>query len=129
MRAPPGPWSLGKGGLLNHLAGYWGATKKYISVELGITHALLHVGVGLIGYLLSGWLMQRRLGNGRALIPILILELANEIVDCVQYATSGWPWAPVLIGSAEDIVATMALPLLLTFVIWTVRTRTHAHDG
>ena len=89
----------------------WEATKDWLSSELHVSHAVLHIHLGLVIYLLSSLLLRRPLSSLLPWLTVVLLELANETSDFVRYYVSGWPWTPT--NTIEDIVNTLFWPTIL----------------
>lgn len=92
----------------------YGGAKNWISDELHISHAVLHIHLGLTIFLASSLLLRRRIGTWPPLLIVLALETANELFDFARYKVSDWPWKPT--GTIEDVVNTMLWPVILTLL-------------
>lgn len=92
----------------------WEAIKNWISAELHVSHAVLHIHLGLALFLLSSWLFRRSPGSLLPWLFVVALELANEISDFLRYYVSGWPWTAT--NTIEDIVNTLFWPTVLLII-------------
>lgn len=72
-----------------------------------------HVHVGMIVFI-GGYLLSGRRSPGLALLALLVLELANELIDLNFFA--GASQARQL-GSMRDVVTTMLGPTLLWIIL------------
>ena len=90
----------------------WEWTKQFLSDELQLTHAMLHVHVGLALFVAFTLLLRRPSGSPLPLLLVLLAEAGNELMDFSRYYSSGWPWT--VAPTAHDIVETLLWPLLLT---------------
>lgn len=93
----------------------WGAFKIWLSHELHISHAVLHIHVGLAIFFAATVFLRRRPGSLLPLLIVLTLETANELADFLRYQVSGWPWGPS--GTIEDVIDTMLWPTVITVLI------------
>jgi hypothetical protein len=92
----------------------WEATKNWLSGELHLSHAVLHIHLGLAIFLLSGWLLRKPFGSLTPWAIVAALELANEASDFTRYHVSGWPWTAT--NTIEDIVNTLFWPTVLVLL-------------
>jgi hypothetical protein len=89
----------------------WEAAKDWLSTEAHLSHAVLHIHLGLAIYLLTGLLLRRPLGSARPWLVVAALELANETSDFLRYYVSAWPWTAT--NTIEDIFNTLFWPTVL----------------
>ena len=68
-----------------------------------------HTYAGLTIWLLTGLLTRRPLSSLRTLVPVICLELANEMVDRVAHGSWQWP------DTLRDMAATWFWPFILCF--------------
>lgn len=90
----------------------WGGIKDWLSATLHLSHAMLHIHVGLAVYLISARLMRRRLGSVGPVLMVLGLEVLNEGCDIARYWLSDWPWTPA--ATVGDLANTLAWPVIIT---------------
>lgn len=90
----------------------WGDVKEWLSESLHLSHAMLHVHIGMAVFLLSASLLRRPVGTWAPLMVVVVLELMNELSDFMRYHLSGWPWTPG--PTVADLVATWLWPVVLT---------------
>lgn len=93
----------------------WEALKAHIGTTLSLSEPVLHVIVGLAIYLLAVPLLRARIGDWRPLIPVALVEGANEASDILRYWHSGWPWTAH--GTVSDVLLTIVPPLALIVVV------------
>jgi len=93
----------------------YGNIKNWLSDELRVSHAVLHIHVGMIIFLLASLLLRRRLTVWGPALVVLALEASNELFDLARYQVSNWHWRPS--GTVEDVFNTMLWPLVLTLVL------------
>jgi cell shape-determining protein MreD len=98
----------------------WGTLKDWLSDVLQVSHAELHIHLGLLAFLLLALTIGRR-RLWAPLIVVAVLEGANEAIDVARYWLSGWPWTPQ--PTIEDIVNTLLWPAILTVVVAVRRRR------
>jgi hypothetical protein len=98
----------------------WEAAKNWLSAEVHVSHAVLHIHLGLAIYLLTSVLLRRPLGSVLPWLMVAALELANEASDFARYHVSGWPWTPT--NTIEDIVNTLFWPTVLAVLFHRQRT-------
>jgi hypothetical protein len=89
----------------------WEALKDWLSSEFHVSHAVLHIHLGLAIYLLTSLLLRRPLGSVLPWLVVLVLELVNEASDFIRYYVSAWPWTAS--NTIEDIVNTLFWPTVL----------------
>ena len=89
----------------------WEAAKNWLSSEFHVSHAVLHIHVGLAICLLTSLLLRRPLSSVLPWLVVVMLELANEASDFTRYYVSGWPWTAT--NTIEDIVNTLFWPTVL----------------
>jgi len=90
----------------------WEWTKDFLSEELQLSHAMLHVHVGLGLFVIITLLLRRPPGSVLPLLLVLFAEACNELMDFARYHLSGWPWTAA--PTVHDIVDTLFWPVLLT---------------
>lgn len=76
---------------------------------------MLHLPLGLLAYLVFVWVLRRRhLGPLWALLPVVALQVFNEVLD----ARDWWYWTGTV--SWTDTLATLALPtaVAVTWMTW-----------
>ena len=100
----------------------WETLKIRISDALNLSHPALHVIAGLAIYLLATPLLRARIGDWRPMIPVVVLETANETSDILRYLHSGWPWTAN--GTVSDVVLTLLPPLAI--IVFVRAAREHA---
>lgn len=88
----------------------WEAFKNWLSAELGLTHAALHIHVGLAVYLVASRFARGGLASPLPLALVALLEALNETSDFIRYRVSHWPWTPG--NTVADIVNTLFWPTL-----------------
>jgi hypothetical protein len=93
----------------------WEAAKNWVSAEFHVSHAVLHIHLGLAIYLLTCLLLRRPLGSVLPWLVVVALELANEASDFARYYVSAWPWTAT--NSIEDIVNTLFWPTVLVILL------------
>ena len=89
----------------------WEATKDFISGTLHVTHHALHIVLGLLLFVLFARISRRSIRSPWPLLPVLLLELLNEVSDFLRYYFDKWPWTPY--ETSIDIVITLAPPIVL----------------
>jgi hypothetical protein len=89
----------------------WEAAKDWLSSEFHVSHAVLHIHLGLTLYLMTGLLLRRPLGSVLPWLVVVALELVNEASDFLRYYVSAWPWTPT--NTIEDIFNTLFWPTIL----------------
>jgi len=89
----------------------WEAVKQGMAREFHVSHAVLHIHLGLAIYLLTSLLLRQRLGAVLPWLVVALLELVNEVSDFLRYYVSGWPWTAT--NTIEDIVNTLFWPTVL----------------
>jgi hypothetical protein len=107
----------------------WSRFKDVLSKWSGLSHDALHMHVGLALFLLLAFLLRRRRwGVLAALGGVLALELANEVIDALDWVR--WTGAPNFIESGRDIASTMVWPTVLAvgLAMWR-RRRTRDANG
>ena len=89
----------------------WEWLKVWLSDSLGVSHSTLHVVAGIALLLLSSHLFRRPLSSPLLLVPIFVLELANEAMDYLRYAADSWPWTwqPSTIEAALTLLPPLAI--------------------
>jgi hypothetical protein len=92
----------------------WEAAKDWLSTEFHVSHAVLHIHLGLAIYLLTCLLLRRPLGSVLPWLVVALLELTNEASDFLRYYVSAWPWTPT--NTIEDIVNTLFWPTVFVLV-------------
>lgn len=80
---------------------------EQIVAATGMTHEMLHVHVGLAIYVIAQLMLGTRRGSILAILSVLIVELANEVMNRLFYG--GWRWSDTL----SDIVTTLFWPCAL----------------
>jgi hypothetical protein len=96
----------------------WGDFKIWLEHSSQLPQSALHVIVGIALYPIFAKMMKVRWGSPLPLLPILGLELVNEVVDFTRYYLAGWPYSPM--RSLADVAFTM-LPigaLVAVFRLW-----------
>ena len=63
----------------------WEAAKNWLSSEFHVSHAVLHIHLGLAIYLLTSLVLRRPLGSLLPWLVVAALELANETSDFVFF--------------------------------------------
>jgi hypothetical protein len=76
----------------------------------GMSDRAMHVHVGLGLYVAAQLVLRPRRGSFDALLPVIVAELANEVMDRLYFG--GWRWDDTL----GDIGATLAWPITLMLV-------------
>jgi hypothetical protein len=89
----------------------WEALKEWLSKELHVSHAVLHIHIGLLVFLVMGRVLRKPMSSPLPLLVVAMLELANEAMDFTRYYVSHWPWTPG--NTIEDIVNTLLWPTIL----------------
>jgi hypothetical protein len=89
----------------------WEAAKNWLSAEFHVSHAVLHIHLGLAIYLLTCLLLRRPLGSVLPWLVVVALELTNEASDFARYYVSAWPWTAT--NTIEDIINTLFWPTVL----------------
>lgn len=89
----------------------WETAKTWLSSEFHLSHAALHIHLGLAIYLLTSLLLRRPLGSIVPWLVVAMLELANEASDFMRYYVSAWPWTAT--NTIEDVVNTLFWPTVL----------------
>lgn len=74
----------------------------------GVTHATMHVHIGLAIYLAVQFLLRDRRASYIALLAVLLLELLNEGIERLYYGT--WRWEDTL----ADIALSVFWPAAIT---------------
>lgn len=92
----------------------WGDVKDWLSTSLHLSHAMLHVHIGMAVFVLSGLALRKPIGSWAPLLIVVALETMNELVDFARYHLSGWPWTPG--PTVADLVATWLWPVMLTLI-------------
>lgn len=103
--------------------------KNFIVSISGLSRTILHIYIGTGGFLLLSWMAKWPMANGRAFLAIALVEILNEINDVlvvlfefggqiIPFNLHRIAWPPyvtdtVLPNSAQDIVHTLAIPLVL----------------
>lgn len=77
---------------------------------LGVSHAIMHVHVGLALYLGTQLLLRTRRASFAALHVVFAAELLNECLD--RLASQSWNWP----DTASDMLLTMMWPVAITAV-------------
>ena len=97
----------------------WSSFKSTLSRWVGLSHDALHMHVGMVLFLLLAFLLRRRRwGVLAALGGVLALEVANEVIDALDWVR--WTGAPNFIESGRDIASTMVWPTVLAvgLAVW-----------
>ena len=96
--------------ILTAIADLWGPIKTGIEDGLGLSSDAMHIHMGVALLLLFAWVTRRPLHDWRPWLMLLVVEVANEIIDMNQRAGSlERNWA----ASRHDLINTMFLPTLL----------------
>jgi hypothetical protein len=90
----------------------WEWTKNFLSDELQLTHAMLHVHVGLGLFVLFTLLLRRPPGSALPALLVFLVEASNEVMDFSRYHESGWPW--IAAPTVHDLIETLLWPVVLT---------------
>ena len=98
----------------------WETFKVWLSSEFHVSHAVLHIHLGLAIYLLSCLLLRRPLGSVLPWLVVVALELTNEASDFARYYVSDWPWTPT--NTIEDVINTLFWPTVLLVLFSRQRT-------
>lgn len=85
--------------------------KNWLSDSVHLTHATLHVLVGIFLTIALGRLLRLPLGDLRPLLIVFGLELINEAFDFTRYYVAGYPWTPW--PMLADIALTVLPPLAI----------------
>jgi len=94
---------------------YVAVTERIVSLMDG-SHAFAHTNAGLLIYVVVQLISRERRASEHALIAVLGLELANEMMEAAHYG------ALRLSDTGGDILMTMLWPTVL-FVVARVRRR------
>ena len=85
----------------------YSALKSWLAEYTGAQEGLLHVHFGLIIFVVTALLLQRRMRSPWPLAAVAFFAVANEIVDYI--GPDPWP----LWGSLADVLNTLFWPLML----------------
>ena len=85
----------------------YSALKSWLSDYTGAEEGLLHVHFGLLIFVVTALLLQRRMRSPWPLAAVAFFAVANEVVDYV--GPDPWP----LWGSLADVLNTLFWPTLL----------------
>ena len=102
----------------------WFDFKGWLVEAIGVSTDALHLPLGLLAYLVFAWVLRRRpLGPVWALLPVVILQGLNEVLD----ARDWWYWTGTISWAEAwtDTLATLALPTALA-VSWMLLRRARA---
>lgn len=94
-----------KGGM--SLVATYHETIEHILAYSGASDKTVHVHVGLALYLLGQLVLRTRRGSVDALLFVLVVESANEMMDRLYFGD--WRWA----DTSTDVIATLFWPTLL----------------
>jgi hypothetical protein len=93
----------------------WHQGKLFIEHAVAISHDTLHVAVGVLLWLLLGFVTRRPLSSWRPWLWLLAFILWNETVDLwvEQWPDAGQQYRE----GAKDVLLTMILPTVLMFAV------------
>jgi hypothetical protein len=78
--------------------------------DTGFSDRMMHINVGLTLYLGAQLLLRTRRGSINALLIVIAIEAANEVMDRLFWGS--WRWQDTI----GDIVATVFWPMMVTSV-------------
>lgn len=92
----------------------WVAFKDLVEQAMHLPESAIHVLAGVVLQLLFALIMRRSLRDWAPWLGVLLLELANEVLDLTEV----WPGEGdrQLAESVSDVFVTMLLPSLLLLV-------------
>lgn len=90
---------------------FYAAIKDAIADDTGFGNTILHIHGGMLILLLARLLTGRSLGTFVPFAAVLLLELANEVIDRVNHGS--WRWD----DTTSDLVNTLFWPFVLSFAI------------
>jgi hypothetical protein len=101
--------------IITRAMGSWHEGKLFIEHAIAISHDSLHVIVGVLVWMLAGFLTRRPLSSIHPWLWLLAIIGWNETVDLW---VEQWPDPGMQYGeSAKDLILTMFLPTVLMLAI------------
>lgn len=90
---------------------FYATFKDAIANDTGLANTILHIHAGMLILMAARVVTRRSLGTFVPFAAVLILELANEIIDRVNHGS--WRWD----DTTSDLVNTLFWPFLLSLAI------------
>lgn len=87
---------------------FYAALKDAIRQDTGLANTLLHIHCGLLVLLVARVISGRSLGSFVPFLAVLVLELANEMIDYINHGSWRWP------DTLGDVINTLFWPLILS---------------
>lgn len=94
----------------------WLEIKRLMAATTALERDALHIYAGVAVQLLTAALLKWRLREWRTLLPVLIVELANEAVDFAHDPWLADARTSQYLAAVHDVVNTLALPVVILLI-------------